>query len=112
MGKLLPDAYKYDDAITTDDLARWANNKGYSSVNFKDVKDRGGEGAFANAQSELPSNNTAIFADHNIRSVNAAFDPKNKWSSKILAQSAKLAPTTALGAYMYNEKRKKSQGNQ
>ena len=28
------------------------------------------------------------------------------------AQSAKLAPTTALGAYMYNEKRKKSQGNQ
>lgn len=112
LGKLLPDAYKYEDAITTDDLARWANNKGYSSVNFKDVKDRGGEGAFANAQSELPSNNTAIFADHNIRSVNAAFDPKNKWSSKILAQSAKLAPTTALGAYMYNEKRKKSQGNQ
>ena len=30
----------------------------------------------------------------------------------LLAQSAKLAPTTALGAYMYNEKRKKSQGNQ
>lgn len=112
LGKLLPDAYKYDDAITTDDLARWANNKGYSSVNFKDVKDRGGEGAFANAQSELPSNNTAIFADHNIRSVNAAFDPKNKWSSKILAQSAKLAPTTALGAYMYNENRKNTKGKQ
>ena len=106
MGKLLPDAYKYDDAITTDDLARWANNKGYSSVNFKDVKDRGGEGAFANAQSELPSNNTAIFADHNIRSVNAAFDPKNKWSSKILAQSAKFAPAATLGAFMANEKRK------
>jgi len=33
-------------------------------------------------------------------------------SSNLLAQSAKLAPTTALGAYMYNEKRKKSQGNQ
>jgi len=30
----------------------------------------------------------------------------------LLAQSAKLAPTTALGAYMYNEKRKKSQGKQ
>lgn len=30
----------------------------------------------------------------------------------LTAQSAKLAPTTALGAYMYNEKRKKSQGNQ
>lgn len=106
LGKLLPDAYKYEDAITTDDLARWANNKGYSSVNFKDVKDRGGEGAFANAQSELPSNNTAIFADHNIRSVNAAFDPKNKWSSKILAQSAKFAPAATLGALMANEKRK------
>jgi len=106
LGKLLPDAYKYEDAITTDDLARWANNKGYSSVNFKDVKDRGGEGAFANAQSELPSNNTAIFADHNIRSVNAAFDPKNKWSSKILAQSAKFVPAATLGALMANEKRK------
>ena len=112
LGKLLPDAYKYEDAITTDDLARWANNKGYSSVNFKDVRDRGGEGAFANARSELPSNNTAIFEEHNIRSANAAFDPKNKWSSNLLAQSAKLAPTTALGAYMYNEKRKKSQGKQ
>ena len=112
LGKLLPDAYKYEDAITTDDLARWANNKGYSSVNFKDVRDRGGEGAFANARSELPSNNTAIFEEHNIRSANAAFDPKNKWSSNLLAQSAKLAPTTALGAYMYNENRKKSQGKQ
>ena len=47
-----------------------------------------------------------------VRSVNAAFDPKKAKSSNLLAQSAKLAPTTALGAYMYNEKRKKSQGNQ
>jgi len=109
LGKLLPDAYKYEDAITTDDLARWANNKGYSSVNFKDVKDRGGEGAFANAQSELPSNNTAIFADHNIRSVNAAFDPKNKWSSKILAQSAKFAPTAGIAAYLYGQQNKDNQ---
>ena len=48
----------------------------------------------------------------NIRSRFAAFDPFNRDSSNLLAQSAKLAPTTALGAYMYNEKRKKSQGNQ
>ena len=48
----------------------------------------------------------------NIRSRFAAFDPMQRQSSNLLAQSAKLAPTTALGAYMYNEKRKKSQGNQ
>jgi hypothetical protein len=30
----------------------------------------------------------------------------------LLATTAPLVPTTALGAYMYNEKRKKSQGNQ
>ena len=47
-----------------------------------------------------------------VRSRFAAFDPFNRDSSNLLAQSAKLAPTTALGAYMYNEKRKKSQGNQ
>ena len=47
-----------------------------------------------------------------IRKKEAAFDPFNRDSSNLLAQSAKLAPTTALGAYMYNEKRKKSQGNQ
>ena len=55
---------------------------------------------------------TTIFDPKNIRSRFAAFDPFNRDSSDLLAQSAKLAPTTALGAYMYNEKRKKSQGNQ
>ena len=55
---------------------------------------------------------TVIFDPKNIRSRFAAFDPFNRDSSNILAQSAKLAPTTALGAYMYNEKRKKSQGKQ
>jgi len=55
---------------------------------------------------------TVIFDPKNIRSRFAAFDPFNRESSNLLAQSAKLAPTTALGAYMYNEKRKKSQGKQ
>jgi hypothetical protein len=50
-----------------------------------------------------------IWDKSNIRSIDAAFDPFNRDSSNLLAQSAKLAPTTALGAYMYNEKRKKSQ---
>jgi hypothetical protein len=54
----------------------------------------------------------AILDPKNIRSRFAAFDPFNRDSSNLLAQSAKLAPTTALGAYMYNEKRKKSQGKQ
>lgn len=54
----------------------------------------------------------AILDPKNIRSRFAAFDPFNRDSSDLLAQSAKLAPTTALGAYMYNEKRKKSQGKQ
>jgi len=53
-----------------------------------------------------------INSPKNIRSRFAAFDPFNRDSSNLLAQSAKLAPTTALGAYMYNEKRKKSQGKQ
>ncbi len=65
--------------------------------------------------SDTALNNSKIMATldpSSIRSRFAAFDPFNRDSSNLLAQSAKLAPTTALGAYMYNEKRKKSQGNQ
>ena len=58
------------------------------------------------------SNATALIMPNQLRSRFAAFDPFNRDSSNLLAQSAKLAPTTALGAYMYNEKRKKSQGKQ
>ena len=54
----------------------------------------------------------AILDPKNIRSRFAAFDPFNRESSNLLATTAPLVPTTALGAYMYNEKRKKSQGNQ
>ena len=60
-------------------------------------------------------NNSKIMATldpSSIRSRFAAFDPFNRESSNILATTAPLLPTTALGAYMYNEKRKKSQGNQ
>jgi hypothetical protein len=55
---------------------------------------------------------TMLLHGNKVRYKDAAFDPFNRDSSNLLAQSAKLAPTTALGAYMYNEKRKKSQGNQ
>ena len=55
---------------------------------------------------------TVIFDPKNIRSRFAAFDPFNRDSSNLLATTAPLLPATALGAYMYNENRKKSQGNQ
>jgi len=61
---------------------------------------------------EMPGSTSYIAPPSSIRSRFAAFDPFNRDSSNLLAQSAKLAPTTALGAYMYNEKRKKSQGKQ
>ena len=53
-----------------------------------------------------------IVPPKNIRSRFAAFDPFNRDSSNLLATTAPLVPTTALGAYMYNENRKKSQGKQ
>ena len=49
---------------------------------------------------------TVIFDPKNIRSRFAAFDPFNRDSSNLLAQSAKFAPAATLGALMANEKRK------
>ena len=49
---------------------------------------------------------TAIYDPKNIRSRFAAFDPFNRDSSNLLAQSAKFAPAATLGALMANEKRK------
>lgn len=112
LGKLFAEDFKYNDALTTDDLASWANNENYDAIKFNQVKDRGPQGVFANQESSLPSNNAAVFNPKNIRSRFAAFDPFNRESSNLLATTAPLVPTTALGAYMYNEKRKKSQGNQ
>ena len=48
----------------------------------------------------------AILDPKNIRSRFAAFDPFNRDSSNLLAQSAKFAPAATLGALMANEKRK------
>ena len=44
-----------------------------------------------------------------VRSRFAAFDPFNRESANLLAQSAKFAPAATLGAYMANEKRKDEQ---
>jgi len=81
--------------------------RGDSSVVMKNFSDSPNPSVYSE-----PSTVAAINNPSQIRSPNAAFDPFNRDSSNLLAQSAKLAPTTALGAYMYNEKRKKSQGNQ
>lgn len=49
---------------------------------------------------------TAIVDPKNIRSRFAAFDPMQRQSSNLLAQSANFAPAATLGALMANEKRK------
>lgn len=54
----------------------------------------------------------AILDPKNIRSRFAAFDPFNRDSANLLAQYGAIAPTTALGAYMYNENRKNTKGKQ
>jgi len=89
------------------DLMKKAKDSQHDSVTFANT--------FDPADIDIkrtPENIYAVFDPKNIRSRFAAFDPFNRDSSNLLAQSAKLAPTTALGAYMYNEKRKKSQGKQ
>lgn len=53
-----------------------------------------------------------IWDKSNIRSADAAFDPMQRESSNLLAQSAKLAPASALGAYVYSEKQKEKKGKQ
>jgi len=82
----------------------WDNVTGNQFVEARDYVE--------NLYKKTKSTITAVQDPSNIRSRFAAFDPFNRDSSNLLAQSAKLAPTTALGAYMYNEKRKKSQGKQ
>ena len=67
--------------------------EGYDGLKYKNMQE--GEGmsyAFSN-----PSQ---------VRSRFAAFDPFNRDSSNLLAQSAKFAPAATLGALMANEKRK------
>ena len=107
LGKLFADDFKYNDALSTDDLASWAKSQGFDSIKFNQVKDRGPQGVFANEQSSMPSNNAAIFNPKNIRSRFAAFDPMKKESSNLLAQFGALAPTATMAAYLYNKERNK-----
>ena len=87
-------------------LPTWGNVNSWA----RRAKANGEKGVLLDERPYL--NSVAVLEPSMVRSRFAAFDPFNRDSSNLLAQSAKLAPTTALGAYMYNEKRKKSQGNQ
>ena len=87
-------------------LPTWGNVNSWA----RRAKANGEKGVLLDERPYL--NSVAVLEPSMVRSRFAAFDPFNRDSSNILAQSAKFAPTTALGAYMYNEKRKKSQGNQ
>ena len=55
---------------------------------------------------------TMLLHGNKVRYKDAAFDPFNRESSNLLATTAPLVPTTALGAYMYNENRKNTKGKQ
>lgn len=90
LGKLWPDEFRFSDAATTDDLARWANKEGYDSMVFDQVKDRGPTGIFANAESALPSKNTVIFSPNQARSRFAAFDPARRKEADLLGRADPL----------------------
>jgi len=85
--------------VLADDIAK-AKTEGHNGLIVKNIPDP-----------DLGVN-TVSFNPNQLRSRFAAFDPFNRDSSNLLATTAPLVPTTALGAYMYNEKRKKSQGKQ
>lgn len=53
--------------------------------------------------------NIVSYNPSNIRSRFAAFDPFNRDSSNLLAQSAKLAPTAGIAAYLYGQQNKDKQ---
>lgn len=100
----------------------WNNNSPYSEVSDLFSKDFGNRDKIAQEYTKGKLNKgvtgiidmsngkgleqIAVFDPKNIRSRFAAFDPFNRDSSNILAQSAKFAPAATLGALMANEKRK------
>lgn len=99
VSKLFPDSFKYEDAVTTDDLARWANKEGYGAMVFNQIRDRGPTGRFATDASALPSTNTVIFNPANVRSRFAAFDPARINENDLLGRAdPRLLALIGLGA--------------
>jgi len=121
--KLLKETSQYMKGVFTTDKPDIASNYGdtvYPLVQKQGytLKDKRTDRASGKTPKEVDTirdkdkNIIVTTKPENIRSRFAAFDPFNRESSNLLATTAPLVPTTALGAYMYNEKRKKSQGNQ
>ena len=121
--KLLKETSQYMKGVFTTDKPDIASNYGdtvYPLVQKQGytLKDKRTDRASGKTPKEVDTirdkdkNIIVTTKPENIRSRFAAFDPFNRESSNLLATTAPLVPTTALGAYMYNEKRKKSQGKQ
>jgi len=121
--KLLKETSQYMKGVFTTDKPDIASNYGdtvYPLVQKQGytLKDKRTDRASGKTPKEVDTirdkdkNIIVTTKPENIRSRFAAFDPFNRDSSNLLATTAPLVPTTALGAYMYNEKRKKSQGKQ
>lgn len=70
LGRLLPDDFRYvDDYGSTDDIARWARQKGYDGLIIHNVVDQGPTGNFANEKSSEPS---TIYVAYDANQVKSA----------------------------------------
>lgn len=115
--KLLKETSQYMKGVFTTDKPDIASNYGdtvYPLVQKQGytLKDKRTDRASGKTPKEVDTirdkdkNIIVTTKPENIRSRFAAFDPFNRESSNLLAQSAKFAPAATLGAYMANEKRK------
>jgi hypothetical protein len=85
LNKVFPEDFRWNDALSTDDIAQWANKQGYGGVNFNAVRDRGPNGVFNTPEAALPSDITAVFNPDLVRSRFAAFDPWRKTAATAAA---------------------------
>lgn len=70
LNKVFSGEFQYDDDFAaTDDISRWAKNKGYNGVVFKSVRDQGPIGKHANEKSQTPSDIYVAFHPHHVKSA-------------------------------------------
>jgi hypothetical protein len=94
------------DAMAYGDLYRVAGRKAQNNV-LKKINKKGFDLAeIPDWHGDASDSVSILFNNANVRLPTAAFDPMQRQSSNLLAQSAKLAPAATLGALMANEKRK------
>ena len=78
LGRLLPDDFRYmDDYGSTDDIARWARQKGYDGLIINNVVDQGPTGNFANEKSSAPS---TIYVAYNANQIKSAIGNNGDYS--------------------------------